>query len=124
VLERIGGRFACSEPRVRAGVYLRGLLSAAERKNGWTLAEQGGDRSPDAMQRVLNHAEWDADAVSPHLSTKTYCRIGDWAAVNNVEAASVPFYASWLDRIEQQFTALRYFALGGTHTNATASRPA
>src|SRR3954470_19846150 len=39
VLERIGPRFARSEPRARAGVYVRGWLSAAERKNGWTLAE-------------------------------------------------------------------------------------
>ena len=57
VLARIGGRFARSEPRARAGVYLRGLLSAAERKNGWTLAEQAGDHTPDAMQRLLNHAD-------------------------------------------------------------------
>jgi hypothetical protein len=28
--------------------------------------------------------------------------------------AYVPFYASWLNRIEPQFTALRYFALDGT----------
>ncbi|HSH60279.1 MAG TPA: hypothetical protein VK988_11700 [Acidimicrobiales bacterium] len=28
--------------------------------------------------------------------------------------AYVPFYASWLNRIEAQFTALRYFALDGT----------
>jgi len=62
VLERIGPRFARSDPRVRAGVYLRGLLSAAERKNGWTPAEQAGDATPDAMQRLLNHADWDADA--------------------------------------------------------------
>ena len=33
---------------------------------------------------------------------------------NNVELAYVPFYASWLNRIEAQFTALRYFALDGT----------
>jgi hypothetical protein len=52
VLERIGPRFARSEPRARAGVYLRGLLSAAERKNGWTLSERAGDRTPDAMQRL------------------------------------------------------------------------
>ena len=41
-------------------------------------------------------------------------RVGDWAAANNVELAYVPFYASWLNRIEAQFTALRYFALDGT----------
>ncbi len=44
VLERIGPRFARSDPWVRAGAYLRGLLSTAERKNGWTLAEQAGMR--------------------------------------------------------------------------------
>jgi transposase len=58
------------------------------------------------------------DNFSPHLSTKTDDRVGRWAAVNNVELAYVPFYASWLNRIEAQFTALRYFALDGTdHTS-------
>jgi hypothetical protein len=28
--------------------------------------------------------------------------------------ACTPFYGSWLNRIEAQFTALRYFALDGT----------
>jgi transposase len=58
------------------------------------------------------------DNFSPHLSTKTDTRVGDWAAANNVELAYVPFYGSWLNRIEAQFTALRYFALDGTdHTS-------
>jgi transposase len=54
------------------------------------------------------------DNWSPHRSTKQDTRVGDWAAANNVELAYVPFYASWLNRIEAQFTALRYFALDGT----------
>ncbi len=54
------------------------------------------------------------DNFSPHLSTKTDQRVGEWADANNVELAYVPFYASWLNRIEAQFTALRYFALDGT----------
>ena len=33
---------------------------------------------------------------------------------NNVELAYTPFYASWLNRIEAQFRALRYFTLAGT----------
>ena len=37
-----------------------------------------------------------------------------WADDNNVELAYVPFYASWLNRIEAQFQALRYFTLDGT----------
>jgi transposase len=54
------------------------------------------------------------DTFSPHRSTQTDRRVGDWAAANNAELAYVPFYASWLNRIEAQFTALRYFALDGT----------
>ena len=54
------------------------------------------------------------DNFSPHLSTKKDQRVGEWADANNVELAYVPFYASWLNRIEAQFTALRYFALDGT----------
>lgn len=54
------------------------------------------------------------DNFSPHLSTRADSRAGDWALANNAELAYVPFYASWLNRIEAQFTALRYFALDGT----------
>jgi transposase len=54
------------------------------------------------------------DNFSPHRTTKTDRRVGNWAAANNVELAYVPFYGSWLNRIEAQFTALRYFALDGT----------
>jgi transposase len=54
------------------------------------------------------------DNYSPHLSTARDSRIGDWAAAANVEIAYTPSNASWLNRIEAQFTALRYFALDGT----------
>ena len=54
------------------------------------------------------------DNFSPHPSTRRDQRVADWAAGNNVELAHVPFYASWLNRIEPQFTALRHFALDGT----------
>jgi SRSO17 transposase len=81
VLKRIGPRFARAEPRARAGVYLRGLLSPAERKNGWTLAEQAGDATPDAMQRLLNHADWNADAVRDDLREYVIEHLGDERAV-------------------------------------------
>ena len=54
------------------------------------------------------------DNFSPHLSTKKDSRVGDWAAANNVELAYVPTNASYLNRIECHFHALRYFALNGT----------
>jgi transposase len=54
------------------------------------------------------------DNFSPHLATKTDHRVSEWAENNNVELAYTPTYTSWLNRIEAQFQALRYFALDGT----------
>ncbi|MEU2619693.1 IS630 family transposase [Streptomyces sp. NPDC007157] len=54
------------------------------------------------------------DNYSPHLTTKRCQRVATWAAANNVEIACTPTNSSWLNRIEAQFTALRYFALDGT----------
>ena len=54
------------------------------------------------------------DNFSPHLTTRKDKRVGQWAAANNVELAYTPTNSSWLNRIEAQFTALRYFALDGT----------
>ena len=48
----IGGRFSRSESRGRALIYLRGLLSPVERKNGWQLAEEAGDETPYATQHL------------------------------------------------------------------------
>ncbi|GCE37976.1 mobile element protein [Rhodococcus wratislaviensis] len=54
------------------------------------------------------------DNYSPHLTTKKCSRVATWAEANNVEIAYTPTNSSWLNRIEAQFTALRYFALDGT----------
>ncbi|MDX2683772.1 IS630 family transposase [Streptomyces sp. NY05-11A] len=54
------------------------------------------------------------DSYSPHLTTKRCRRVGTWAAANNVQIAYTPTNSSWLNRIEAQFTALRYFTLDGT----------
>jgi transposase len=54
------------------------------------------------------------DNFSPHLTTARDGRVGAWASANNVEIAYTPASSSWLNRIEAQFTALRYFALDGT----------
>src|SRR3954470_4831421 len=54
------------------------------------------------------------DNYSPHLTTKRCRRVADWAETNNVEIAYTPTNSSWLNRIEAQFTALRYFTLDGT----------
>jgi len=54
------------------------------------------------------------DNFSPHLTTAKDRRVGSWATASNVEIAYTPTNSSWLNRVEAQFTALRYFALDGT----------
>src|SRR3954470_21897570 len=61
--QRLGPLFVRSEPRRQAGLYLEALLSGAQRKNGWQLAEQIGDARPWRTQRVLSHVQWDQDAA-------------------------------------------------------------
>jgi transposase len=63
------------------------------------------------------------DNFSPHLSTRKDRRVGTRATANNVEIAYTPTNSSLLNRIEAQFTALRYFTLDGTD-HATRPRPA
>src|SRR5438552_19113770 len=78
---RVAPRFARAEPRRRALAYLRGLLSPVERKNGWQLAEQAGEATPDGMQHLLARADWDADQVRNDLRAYVVAHLGDAQAV-------------------------------------------
>lgn len=77
VHERIAGRFARSEPRLRAREYVSGLVSGLERKNGWTLAERAGELCPDGMQRVLRRADWDVDGVRDDVRAYVVEHLGE-----------------------------------------------
>src|SRR3982750_765769 len=61
VVDRIAPRFGRPEPRRRARAYLRGLLAPVERKNGWRLAEAGGDGTPDGVQDFLSRVQGGGD---------------------------------------------------------------
>ncbi|WP_433415704.1 IS630 family transposase [Microtetraspora malaysiensis] len=51
-----------------------------------------------------------ADNYSPHK----HPQVRTWAADNDVELVFLPTYGSWLNWIESEFAALRYYALNGT----------
>ena len=57
--ERLTGLFRHPEPRQRSLAYLKGLLSTAERENGWQLAEWVGEATPDGVQHLLKRAQRD-----------------------------------------------------------------
>jgi transposase len=50
------------------------------------------------------------DNYSPHKRAE----VAHWCAANNVELVFIPTNASWLNWIEAEFAALRYYALNGT----------
>ena len=43
----------------QAEKYVSALVSDLPKRNGWTIAEHAGDRTPDRTQRLLNRASWD-----------------------------------------------------------------
>lgn len=81
LMERIGKRFARSEARERAKAYLVGLLSPAERKNGWQLAEMMGDATPYAFQQFLYRSPWNPDELRDDLRNYVVEHLGDPDAV-------------------------------------------
>jgi transposase len=58
------------------------------------------------------------DNFSPHRAPA----VRQWAADNDVELVFVPTYFSWLNWIESEFAALRYFALNGTDHRSHAEQ--
>jgi SRSO17 transposase len=64
---RMAPHFQRSEIRARARHFLEGLLGRAERKNGWQVAEEEGESGPPGMQRLLNAADGDEEAVRDEL---------------------------------------------------------
>jgi SRSO17 transposase len=79
------GVFANAAVRRHGRAYLLGLLSHAERKNSWSLAEFAGDVSPDGMQRLLNFSPWDQDACRDAVRRYVTRNLGDPGAVLAVD---------------------------------------
>jgi SRSO17 transposase len=82
---QVAGAFLNARVRRHGRAYLLGLLSQAERKNSWQLAEFAGKTSPDGMQRLLNFSPWDEDAARDALARYVVRSMGDRAAVLAVD---------------------------------------
>jgi hypothetical protein len=116
------------EPRLRRrATYIRPHAPASVRRlrpqQGQALRPHQAEEEPDGFLEFCRYLRSLCppririaivlDNFSPHLTTKKDSRVGDWASANNVELAYTPTDSSWLNRIEAQFTALRYFTLDG-----------
>src|SRR5437764_2457453 len=87
---RFAPRFARPEPRRRALLYLQGLLSEIERKNGWQLAEHAREATPYGMQRLLSQAVWDVDLVRDDLRNYVSEHLGAKGAILVIDETSFP----------------------------------
>jgi SRSO17 transposase len=132
VLDAFAGRFARVEPRRAAAGFVTGLLADIEVKTCWQLAEQVGHARPDAMQRLLYRAVWDADAVRDDLRDLVVERLGDPDAVlipdetgdlkKGVHSAGVQRqYTGTAGRIENAQVAV-FMAYAGRHGHTLIDR--
>lgn len=85
-------RFRRSETRNSVQGYVRGLLAEVKRKNSWQLAEAIGLENPHSLQRVLNEAQWDADAVCQRLRQVIIDQMGDQAGIGVIDESG---FAKW-----------------------------
>jgi SRSO17 transposase len=51
--------FARTQTWLQAGRYVSALVSDLPSRNGWSVAEHAGDRTPGRSQRLLSRASWD-----------------------------------------------------------------
>lgn len=78
---RIAPIFARAESRQQVMAYLSGLLSPAERKNSWQLAEISGASTPYGFQHLLGRAAWNPDQLRDALRSYVLEHLGDPAAI-------------------------------------------
>ena len=69
--------FDRSETRTSAGAFIDGLLSSAERKTGWMLAEEAGLDRPYRIQSLLGRSSWSADALRDLVRDYVSDALGD-----------------------------------------------
>jgi SRSO17 transposase len=55
--------FARTQTWLQSGKYVSALASDLPSRNGWSVAEHAGDRTPGKAQRLLNRASWDETAA-------------------------------------------------------------
>lgn len=95
-LSRVDGRWRIC--------YVRRLLSSIERKNGWQLAEEAGEQTPDGIQRLLSMAECDADAVRDDLAAYVCDHLADPAAISVVDETGFLTKGAKSAGVQRQYT--------------------
>jgi SRSO17 transposase len=68
------------------------------------LAEQASEHTPDGMQRLLNHARWDADAVRDDVRAYVVEHLGDAGGVLVVDETGFVKKGTKSAGVQRQYT--------------------
>ncbi|MFC9664683.1 transposase [Nocardia sp. NPDC127606] len=80
---------------------------------------------PDPATQAGLRADWPGEKlylICDNYSVHKRAEVRVWCADNDVELVSLQTYSCWLNRIECEFAALRYFALNGTDHRSHAEK--
>ncbi|MEU8005593.1 IS630 family transposase [Catellatospora sp. NPDC049111] len=126
-------RPACRTRRLRAtytrteGVrHMLAALDLASGKMFYRIKNRKRAREFLGLLKALR-ARWPGEKlylICDNFSTHKHATVKAWCAANQVELVFLPTYASWLNWIECEFAALRYFALNGTDHQSHAEQDA
>jgi len=75
--------------------YIHGLISGAERKNGWQMSEQLGEHTPCMLQQFLYRGSWDADRVRNQLRGYVCEHLGEQDGVLVVDETGFLKLGNW-----------------------------
>ena len=120
--ERHPARLRATYRRTRGVRHMLAALDLATGQMTYRIRERKRWREFLAFLKLLR-ARWPGQrlyVICDNFSPHKHLQVTSWAAGNNLELVYLPTYASWLNWIEPEFAALRYFVLGGTdhHTHA------
>jgi transposase len=108
---------------------VRHMLAALDLASGkifYRIKDRKRSREFLELLKVLR-ARWPGQKlylIADNFATHKHPTVTAWCAANNVELVFLPTYASWLNWIECEFAALRYFALNGTDHRSHAEQDA
>jgi SRSO17 transposase len=104
LMERIGGVFYGKLGIANAQKYIRGLISDAERKNGWQIAENQGESTPYNVQQFINRGVYRADELRDELRSYVSEELGEEGGVMVVDDTGFIKQGSKSCGVQRQYT--------------------
>lgn len=87
-----------------AGGFLVGLLSSAERKSTWSMAEEVGEPDPYAFQHLLSKAVWDVECAQDVVAAYVYEGLQDVDGVHILDETGFVKKGTQSVGVQRQYT--------------------